>query len=85
VLLALAKSVVLYGAVAANAGRRAAMTVAGFLVVGGLFAASLCFLTLSGYRAMSQGLGEVYASLIVGCIYFVAGHLAMLVLQFRRR
>jgi len=86
VLLALAKSVALYGAVAAaNAGRRAATSIAGYLFVGGLFAVSLCFLTLSGYRAMSLGLGDVYASLIVGCVYFVAGLMAMLALQFRRR
>jgi hypothetical protein len=85
-LLALAKSAVTYGAVAvADAGRRAAVTIAGYLVVGALFVVSLCFLTLSGYRAMSDGLGDVYASLIVGCVYFVAGLVALLVIQFRRR
>jgi hypothetical protein len=85
-LLALAKSVALYGAVAAaNAGRRAAATVAGYLLVASLFAASLCFLTMSGHRALSQGVRDVYASLIVGCAYFVAGLVAMLVIQFRLR
>ncbi|MEA2804893.1 MAG: hypothetical protein QOG78_4771 [Rhodospirillaceae bacterium] len=85
-LLALMKSVALFGAVAAaNAGRRFAETLAGYLFAGGLFAVSLCFLTLAGYRALSQALGDVYASLIVGCVYLVAGLAALLVIQFRRR
>lgn len=85
-LLALAKSVALFGAVAAaNAGRRIAATLAGYLFAGGLFVVGLCFLTLAGYRAMSEALGDVYASLIVGCIYFVAGLVTLLVIQFRRR
>jgi hypothetical protein len=86
VLLALVKSVALFGAAAAaNAGRRFAATLAGYLFAGGLFAVSLCFLTLAGYRALSQALGDVYASLIVGCVYLVAGLAALLVIQFRRR
>ena len=85
-LLALMKSVALFGAVAAaNAGRRFAATLVGYLFAGGLFAVSLCFLTLAGYRALSQALGDVYASLIVGCVYLVAGLAALLVIQFRRR
>ena len=85
-LLALVKSVALFGAVAAaNAGRRLATTVAGYLVAGGLFAVSLCFLTLAGYRAMSAALGDVYASLIVGCVFLMAGLVTLLVVQFRRR
>ncbi len=49
VLLALARSLALYGAIAAaNAGRRAASSVAGYMVVAALFAVSLCFLTFSG-------------------------------------
>ncbi len=85
-ILALAKSVALYGAViAANAGRRLAVTIAGYLVAGGLFAVSLCFLTLAGYRALLQAIGDVYASLIVGGVYLVAGLVALLVIQFRRR
>jgi hypothetical protein len=55
------------------------------LFAGGLFAVSLCFLTLAGYRALSQALGDVYASLIVGCVYLVAGLAALLVIQFGRR
>jgi hypothetical protein len=86
VLLAVVKSAALFGAVAAaNAGRRLATTVAGYLVAGGLFAVSLCFLTLAGYRAISNALGDIYASLIVGCAYLVAGLVTLLVIQFRRR
>jgi hypothetical protein len=86
VLLALVKSVALFGAVAAaNAGRRLAATVVGYLLAGGLFAVSLCFLTLAGYRAISNALGDIYASLIVGCAYLVAGLVTLLVIQFRRR
>ena len=55
------------------------------LVAGGLFAVSLCFLTLAGYRAISNALGDIYASLIVGCAYLVAGLVTLLVIQFRRR
>ena len=85
-LFDLAKSIALAGAVvAANAGRRAAKTVAAYLVVGAMFAVSLCFLTLAGYRAMVDAMGEVYASLIVGCAYFVAGLIVLLIIQFRRR
>ena len=85
-LLALVKSVALFGAAAAaNAGRRFAATLAGYLFAGGLFAVSLCFLTLAGYRALSQALGDVYASLIISCVYLVAGLAALLVIQFGRR
>ena len=85
-LLALVKSAALFAAAAAaNAGRRFAATLAGYLFAGGLFAVGLCFLTLAGYRALSQALGDVYASLIVGCVYLVAGLAALLVIQFRRR
>ena len=62
-----------------------AVTIAGYLVAGGLFAVSLCFLTLAGYRAILQAIGDIYASLIVGGVYFVAGLVALLVIQFRRR
>jgi hypothetical protein len=86
VLLALAKSIALVGTVvAAKAGRRVATTVATYLVVGAMFAVSLCFLTLAAYRAMVVAMGEVYASLIVGCAYLVAGLVVLLIIQFRRR
>lgn len=85
-LLAFAKSVALLGTVvAAKAGRRIATTVTAYLVVGAMFAVSLCFLTLAAYRAMVIAMGEIYASLIVGCAYFVAGLVVLLIAQFRRR
>ena len=85
-LLTIVKTVALFGAAAAaNAGRRFAATLGGYLLASGLFAASLCFLTLAGYRALSQALGDIYASLIVGCLYLVAGLVTLLVLQFKRR
>jgi hypothetical protein len=86
VLLALTKSVALVGTlVAAKAGRRVATTVAAYMVVGAMSAISLCFLTLAAYRAMVIAMGEVFASLIVGCAYFVAGLVILLLIQFRRR
>ena len=85
-LLALAKSIALAGTViAAKAGRRLATTLAAYLVVAAMFAVSLCFLTLAGYRATAAAMGDVYASLIVGGAYFVAGLIVLLILQFQRR
>lgn len=73
------------GGAAANAGRQAALSVAGYLVVAGLFVASLCFLTAAGHGAISLALGGIYSSLIVGCVYLVAGLAAALVLAAHRR
>jgi hypothetical protein len=73
------------GIAAANAGRRVGTTVAGYLVVAGLFVASLCFLTLAGYRAIALSLGEIYAALIVGCVYLGIGLIVALFLAVRRR
>ena len=82
----LLKSLAALGALSVGtAVRRAASTVAGYLVVGILFAVSLCFLTFAGYRALSLAMGSVHASLIVGCAYLFAALLAALVLQVRRR
>ena len=61
------------------------MSLAAYLVVGLLTAVSLAFLTLSGYRAICLGLGDVYAALIVGCTYFMFALVAMLAIQMRRR
>jgi hypothetical protein len=48
-LLTVVKTAALVAAAAAaNAGRRFAATLGGYLLAGGLFAASLCFLTLAG-------------------------------------
>ena len=65
--------------------RRAALSVGGYVVVGILFAVSLCFLTFAGYGALSLAMGSINASLIVGCAYLFAALLAALVLQVRRR
>jgi hypothetical protein len=59
--------------------------VGGYMVVAALFGVSLCFLTFSGYRAISLAMGSIYASLIVGCVYLVVGLVATLILQARRR
>jgi hypothetical protein len=48
-------------------------------------AVSLAFLTLSAYRAIVVSVGDIYAPLIVGCFYLVAGLIAALVAQMRRR
>jgi hypothetical protein len=73
------------GVAAANAGRQAVLSVAGYLVVAGLFVASLCFLTAAGHGAISLALGSIHASLIIGCAYLVAGLAAALVVAIRRR
>ncbi|MFI5000156.1 MAG: hypothetical protein ACHQK9_09780 [Reyranellales bacterium] len=85
-LLTLARSAALVGAaLALDAARKAAVTIAGYVLVGVLLALSLTFLTLSGYRAICIGLGDVYAALIVGCAYLMAALIVMLVVQMRRR
>lgn len=83
---AVAKVVAVYGSIAAaNAGRRIAAQLAGYLLVGTLFVVSLSFLTVAAYRALSLVLGDIYASLIVGCIFLFAGLIAALIVQSRRR
>ena len=83
---ALARSAATLGAsVVIASGRRLAATVAAYLLVGLLLAVSLAFLTLSAYRAIMVSVGDVYAPLIVGCFYLVAGLIAALVAQMRRR
>lgn len=85
-LAILARSVAAVGALSAGtAARRAASTAGGYLVVTMLFAVSLCFLTLAGYRAMSAAIGSIHASLIVGCVYLFLGLVAALVVQMQRR
>jgi hypothetical protein len=86
VLLALARSIALYGAtIALDAARRAAVTLVGYIVVGMLLLASLAFLTLATYRAISLSLNDVYAALIVGCSYLLLALVAMIALYARRR
>jgi hypothetical protein len=85
-VFALARSAATLGAgVLIASGRRLAATVAAYLLVGLLLAVSLAFLTLSAYRAIVASVGDVYAPLIVGCFYLVAGLIAALVAQMRRR
>jgi len=85
-LAAVAKSIALFGAVAAgNAARRTGSMVAGYGLVAGLFAVSLCFLTFAGYQAISLTLGSIYAALIVGTGFLVAGLLATVIVQAHRR
>ena len=85
-VFALARSAATLGAgVLIASGRRLAAIVAAYLLVGLLLAVSLAFLTLSAYRAIMVSVGDVYAPLIVGCFYLVAGLIAALVAQMRRR
>ena len=85
-VVALARSAATLGVgVLIASGRRLAATVAAYLLVGLLLAVSLAFLTLSAYRAIMVSVGDVYAPLIVGCFYLVAGLIAALVAQMRRR
>jgi hypothetical protein len=82
----LVQSAVAVGAaLAMNAVRRAAATLAGYLAAGLLLAASLGFLTLSAYRAIADTIGEIYAALIVGSGYLVASLIVLLALSFRSR
>ena len=85
-LLALIGSVALFSvASGVEAARPADMTAAGYLLVGVLMSVSLGFLTLAGNHALSSGLADVYASLIVGCAHLVVGLIAMLAVLVRRR
>jgi hypothetical protein len=76
--------VAIASALAVNAARRAATVLIGYLAALLLLAASLVFLTMSAYHAISNSLGDVYAALIVGAAYFVASLIVFLLLSFRR-
>ena len=65
--------------------QRIATSLAGWLAVGALSVASLCFLTQAAHAALVQALGGVYASLVVGLGYLFLALATALVLQFRRR
>ncbi len=75
----------LASAIVVQSARRAARTVAAYLLVAGLLTASLAFLTLAGYRAIGQSLGDVSAAAIVGCAYLLAALLVLLVILLKRR
>ena len=72
-------------ALAMNAARRVAATLAGYLAAGVLLAGSLAFMTLSAYRAIGETIGDVYAGLLVGSAYLVAALVVLVVLGFRSR
>jgi len=85
-MLAILQSVVAIGVGSAMAAaRRAAITVAGLLVAAALLVTSLGFFTVAAYRALSHSLGDVPALLIVGCVYFVASLITLLIIQSRQR
>lgn len=75
----------LFRVIAIDAARRAVMTLTGYLMVGGLMMAGLVFLTVAGYSALSHGLGDVAAALIVGGAYLMMSLVALMALQFARR
>jgi hypothetical protein len=81
----LQSAVAIGAALAMNAARRVAATLAGYLAAGILLAASLAFLTLSAYRAIGEAIGDVYAGLLVGSAYLVAALVVLVVLGFRSR
>ena len=85
-LVALARSAAtLSVGVLVASGRRVVAMLVAYLLVGLLLAVSLAFRTLSAYRAIMVSVGDIYAPLIVGCFYLVAGLVAALVAQTRRR
>ena len=85
-MLPILQSVVAIGVAAAMATvRRAAVTVAGLLVAAALLVTSLRFFTVAAYRALSHSQGDGSALLIIGCAYFVASLIALLIVQFKQR
>ena len=76
--------VALGAALAINSARRAAVTLLGYLASALLLATSVVFLTLAGYRAISQSIGDVYAALVMGAVYLLLALIALLVLGRRR-
>ena len=87
-LLALTRAVALYGAATAidaarQAGRRAGVTVGLKLTVAALFAVSLGFMSFAAYRALEQGLGAIFAALILAGCYLVAALIMLLAIQRR--
>ena len=85
-MLPILQSVVAIGVASAMVTvRRAAVTVAGLLVAAALLVTSLGFFTVAAYRALSHSLGDVSALLIIGCAYFVASLIALLIVQFKQR
>ena len=75
----------LFRSIAIDAARRAAKTLAGYLMVGGLMVTGLVFLTVAGYSALSHGLGDIAAALIIGATYIVMSLIGLTALQLARR
>jgi len=85
-LLTLARSAGLYGlAMAAVLARRTAARICVYVLILILSVVGLGFLTAAAFLAIAAGLGPVYASLIVGCVYLVGALIALLVVQMRQR
>jgi hypothetical protein len=85
-LLTFARSAGLYGlAVAAVTVRRTVARICLYVLVLVLAIVGLGFLSASAFLALSQALGPVYASLIVGCVYLVGALITLLVALLRRR
>lgn len=82
----LVRAVAMLGAAVAFDGmRKAGATFGGYLVALSLAATSVGFLTLSGYRAIGQTLGDIYAALIVGVVFLVLALIALVLVQARSR
>lgn len=75
----------LFRSIAIDAARRAAKTLVGCLMASSFMAAGLVFLTLAGYGALSRGLGDVAAALIMGGAYIAMSLIAVMALQLARR
>jgi hypothetical protein len=81
----LVRSYAIYGAaIVAQRLRGACKRLALYLWAMLLFLAGLGFITFAVYRALSSGLGEVYAALIVGGFYMVIGLTLLLAVEMRR-
>jgi len=85
-LLTFARSAGLHGlAMAAVVARRTAARVCLYVLVLVLAVVGLGFLSASAFLALSQALGPIYASLIVGCLYLVGALITLLAAVMRRR
>ncbi|MCW5749152.1 MAG: hypothetical protein KIT36_23380 [Alphaproteobacteria bacterium] len=81
-----ARSAGLYGlAMAAVVARRTAALACTYLVIVLMTLTGLGFTTAAAWMALSDGLGRVYATLIVGCAHLVGALIVLLFAQSRRR
>ncbi len=85
-LTLLVRSVAMFGAAAAlDVVGKAGARFGGYLVAFLFAVVSAGFLTLAGYRAISQALNGIYAALIVGVVFLVLALVALVIVQRRRR